>query len=689
MSSIDDLAKALESAIGANSEKQKVEHFVGTGYEPLNEIISGTYDGGAPQGRLIEMYGPSSSGKTALATMMMVNAQKQGGVAGFFDHERSFNVDLAKNMGLSDKFPHWIYKQPRTWEESNMLMAKAAQVIREKKAIDPHAPIFFVFDSIAAALPKSVVDKDLDELNMNDTTALARVTSTTLKSMAQFAEDYNFTVLYLNQIRTKPGVVYGDPTCLRGDVVVPFTDGTSMTIREIVDNKIDKDVWSYNEETKLFEPRKIVNWFDNGDIPKEQDWIHIRANIVGTKNGVSAITVTPDHKIMTRDGWIEARDLTLSSEILTKQETSFNGKARKILLGMIAGDAVVRKMGANRQTAQIVLQDNVDSEYMRWKASLLAGVLGDFKETPVMIGKEKMGIRMDSKFTSELVDFMPFNRNPLAIFSEALTAEMLAFWIMDDGYMDKERLRYTVSIKRHKNEEYLDELADLLFDKYGLRARVRAREGALVFDADSSSKIAEMIACFVPDCMQRKLPIEHQGKYKPFVLEAEKKIIEKWCRISKIEIGSKNKGSKRYDIEVEGNHNYLVGNVANGLLVHNCTPGGTAMEFYATVRIALSRTKLMDEDRNFIGQEISMTTKKNKLTRPFQEVKLRMAFDDSGLGYFDTTTSLLQFLIDKEKLPYSKPRVTWIDGKQYFIKKLAEHIKETGQHHELVKILKS
>lgn len=237
--SMDALASALEKAIGANSEKQQVKNFLDTGYPPLNKIISGDYHGGIPCGRLIEMYGPSSSGKTAIATKLMVEAQRAGGIAMFCDHERSFDVSLAEKWGLNSEFPKWIYKQPRTWEESNMIAAKAAKAIRESKTIPAEAPIIVVFDSIAAMVPKSMIDKEMDELNMNDSTALARVTSQTLKVMAQFAEDFNITLLYLNQTRTKPGVVYGDPTTTPGGTSMEFAATTriSLSRKRIVEDK--------------------------------------------------------------------------------------------------------------------------------------------------------------------------------------------------------------------------------------------------------------------------------------------------------------------------------------------------------------------------------------------------------------------------------------------------------------------
>lgn len=222
MSAANDLADALLKAIGDNAGNQAVSQFIDTGFPPLNKIASGRYDGGLPYGRLVEMFGESSTGKTALATEWMVKAQQMGGVAGFVDWERSFSVDLAKGFGLNDERPYWIYTKPRTWEEGNVIAAKACKLIRDSKAVPDDAPILFVFDSIAAALPKSQAEKEIDEYTMNDTTALARVTSTTLKAMAQHAEDFNATFLYLNQIRLKPGVVYGDPRTTPGGKAMEY-----------------------------------------------------------------------------------------------------------------------------------------------------------------------------------------------------------------------------------------------------------------------------------------------------------------------------------------------------------------------------------------------------------------------------------------------------------------------------------
>jgi recombination protein RecA len=220
---LSDLMGEFDKALGGNDESATVTDFIDTGFWPLNYALTGNYELGLPQGRLIEMFGASSTGKTALATEWMAAAQRMGGVAAFRDWERSFSQLVAsEGFGLDLTAPYWSYKKPRTWEEGNMQALAYAQWVRDKGIIHEKAPILIVLDSIASAVPASSAGKNMDELTMNDTTALARVTSTTLKSMAIAAEDYNATFMYLNQIRTKPGVVYGDPRTTPGGSAMEF-----------------------------------------------------------------------------------------------------------------------------------------------------------------------------------------------------------------------------------------------------------------------------------------------------------------------------------------------------------------------------------------------------------------------------------------------------------------------------------
>lgn len=190
----------MEKAIGGNDEPTKVRSWLNTGHPLLNDALSGSYHGGLPLGRIVEMFGPPSCGKTAIATSAMICAQKLGGVAMFFDHENSFDVGLAESMGL-DPNGRWVFKSPNTFEESVHTAAKAARHIRSNKLIEPDAPIIVVFDSLASMVPASKMEKDMTEHNMNDKLALPAATSAAFPVLAKMAENDQWTPLFLNQIR--------------------------------------------------------------------------------------------------------------------------------------------------------------------------------------------------------------------------------------------------------------------------------------------------------------------------------------------------------------------------------------------------------------------------------------------------------------------------------------------------------
>jgi protein RecA len=273
--SLTSLVKDLDDVLGIPSEA--AFEYLDTGFPELNEILSGRIDGGLVFGRMYEMFGESSTGKTALATDWMIAAQRLGGVAGFSDWEKSFNQEMAAKLGLDTRRPHFMHFKPKTWEEGNTKAVKAVKLIREAKAIPETAPILWVFDSIASAVPKSQLEKEMDEYNMNDTTALSRVTSTTLKVMANYAEEFNAIFLYLNQMRLKPGVVYGDPRTTPGGKAMEYyasgrlalgrskiMEGTGAD-KEFVGQKIAVQCVK-SKFTKPFQETEMRLMFDEDDV---------------------------------------------------------------------------------------------------------------------------------------------------------------------------------------------------------------------------------------------------------------------------------------------------------------------------------------------------------------------------------------------------------------------------------------
>lgn len=232
MASAAEIAKAMAAAIGGNDEETTVSHFLNTGFPPLNHASSSAWDGGLPVGRMIEIAGPPSSGKTAIATAAMAAAQKEGGIAGFMDHERSFSLRLAPRLGLDVTPGRFVFKKPRTFEESLQMCVVAASHVRKNKLIDKNAPICWVFDSLAAMVPQSALfemkngkvvgEKSLEDRNMNDNSALARATSNAFPAFAQHCEELDICAIFLNQMRMKIGVMFGDPRKTTGGQAPEF-----------------------------------------------------------------------------------------------------------------------------------------------------------------------------------------------------------------------------------------------------------------------------------------------------------------------------------------------------------------------------------------------------------------------------------------------------------------------------------
>ncbi|UKL14966.1 recombinase A [Pseudomonas phage hairong] len=239
------LAAALAGLIGENAEQIGIKNYLATGIPELDAALSGVFEGGGfAGGRMIEIFGPASSGKTFLATMAMKAAQDAGGIAGFSDHERSFEPKLAASLGMdvSSTSGRFVYKRPETFEDSIRIAMNFCEGVRKNKLIADDAPLIWVFDSVASMVPHDKLydekgKRRTDRYNMKDKLALATSTSQNYPQLAQFAEDYNMTVILLNQIRTKPGVMYGDPTTTPGGNAAEFYCSTRISLgRKMITN---------------------------------------------------------------------------------------------------------------------------------------------------------------------------------------------------------------------------------------------------------------------------------------------------------------------------------------------------------------------------------------------------------------------------------------------------------------------
>jgi hypothetical protein len=172
-----------------------------------------------------------------------------------------------------------------------------------------------IVDSYPSMMPAR---QDVDELGGAFAVA-ARAFSEQLKRVKGRMRNKRMTVVGINQLRDKPGVTYG---CLYGDTLIPFVDGSYHTIQEIVENKIQGEVWSVNEVSGKIESKKIVGWHYNGEEKVAGNWIMIvsRLGELSLDSKLCSVTVTLDHKILTNVGWVKAKDLTLTHTVVAMYE---------------------------------------------------------------------------------------------------------------------------------------------------------------------------------------------------------------------------------------------------------------------------------------------------------------------------------------------------------------------------------
>ncbi len=185
--------------------------------------------GGYPRGRIIEMYGPESSGKTTLALHAIAEAQKLGGIAAFIDAEHALDPQYAKNLGVNiDEL--WV-SQPDTGEQA----LEIAESLVRSGAVD-----IIVIDSVAALTPQAEIEGDMGDSHMG---LQARLMSQALRKLTATISKSNALLVFINQIRMKIGVMFGNPETTTGGNALKFYASVRLEIRRIesIDSKASED----------------------------------------------------------------------------------------------------------------------------------------------------------------------------------------------------------------------------------------------------------------------------------------------------------------------------------------------------------------------------------------------------------------------------------------------------------------
>ncbi|BDR54801.1 protein RecA [Bombiscardovia apis] len=193
--------------------------------------------GGLPRGRIVEIYGPESSGKTTLALHSVANAQKNGGVAAFIDAEHALDPEYARKLGVDTD--SLIVSQPDNGEQA----LEIADMLIRSGALD-----IIVIDSVAALVPKAEIDGDMGDSHVG---LQARLMSQALRKMTGALAQANTTAIFINQLREKIGVFFGSPETTTGGKALKFYASVRMDIRRIQTLKNGDDAVGNRTKVKV------------------------------------------------------------------------------------------------------------------------------------------------------------------------------------------------------------------------------------------------------------------------------------------------------------------------------------------------------------------------------------------------------------------------------------------------------
>lgn len=220
--------------LGANESLVKDIEAISTGALSL-DIALGI--GGLPKGRIVEIYGPESSGKTTIALSVIAEAQKKGGVAAFVDAEHALDVNYARRLGVNTE--DLLISQPDTGEQA----LEITETLVRSGAID-----ILVVDSVAALVPRAEIEGDMGDSHVG---LQARLMSQALRKLTAAINRSNTLVIFINQIRMKIGVMFGNPETTTGGNALKFYSSVRLDVRRVGAIKNGEDVTGNRTAVKV------------------------------------------------------------------------------------------------------------------------------------------------------------------------------------------------------------------------------------------------------------------------------------------------------------------------------------------------------------------------------------------------------------------------------------------------------
>lgn len=495
-------------------------------------------------------------------------------------------------------------------------------------------------------------------------------------------------ILGINQLREKPGVMYG---CFTYQSKVLLADGSRMSIGEMVETRHPGPVLSIDENGDV-QPRRVVNWFNNGET---DDWLHIRYGNVSRPDGKyafrpnSEMRVTPNHRIRMADGSFQAAgSLRIGDQVASLGYGELDTYQKQLVLGSILGDGSVTDKKSRKKQKEgfkdwrcfnpgfSIGHNSEQLSYLKWKHKMLKPKASPMKVTPGWCSFNLKNVIREDWFSSAFLETKTIRgkhvKNNWSMrlsptIRDSIDLLGLAVWIMDDGSKNPTR-PIRVKVDSYADQDFRQWI-EAVNSRLGVSLRPAPQRSTgnfpdrwTYFKVDHASMMR--IAPFIPKCFKkliRSIYGQEAGRlvgswrYEPEPTReffSHPAIVTDIVRLKKGETRKHAGGflncqpEDRFDIEVEGNHTYCVDRV----FVHNSPfyePGGQALRFLSDVRIwcnprALSGVPFNPKGKGQIEKEesidggedtyryIHLKAIKNKLSVPGLETWARIWISNSS-----------------------------------------------------------